>query len=228
MKLPEEIRNLSKSADIPFQSKWEWGLARDWVSKYYESRYKGRPIRYEEGGWVGDSDRSQTGFIRHRLKLFHSRPLNLGLQCYFNMSQISPHDLRWGEDRNLFAPKLRTTCSDVKCYAAEKGLAEVLFSQGKIIEALVELRDVTRKLRSGGFVLVDEGLVILTYEAPDESVLDAMHNLSTALTESTLVLPAKRKCRSVNLGFLLGLVVFLLVIISLIILTGGDFGWVFS
>ena len=226
MKLPEEIRNLSKSADFPFQSKWEWGLPSDWVSKYYESRYKGRAIRYEEGRWVGDWDNSR--FIRHRLKLFHSRPLNLGLQCYFNVSQIISHDLRWGEDRNVFASKLRTTCSDVKCYAAEKGLAEVLFSQGKIIEALVELRDVTRKLRSGGFVLLDEGLVILTYEASDESVLDAMHNLSTALTESTLVLPAQRKYRTLNLGPLLGLVAFLLAIILLIILTGGDFGWVFS
>ncbi len=77
-------------------------------------------------------------------------------------------------------------------------------------------------------MLVDEGLVILTYEAPDESVLVAMHNLSTALTESTLGLPATRKYRSVNLGFLLGLVVFLLAIILLIILTGGDFGWLFS
>ncbi len=226
MKLPEEIRNLSKSADFPFQSKWEWGLPRDWVSNYYESRYKGRAIRYEEGRWVGDWDNSRN--IRHRLKLFHSRPLNLGLQCYFNVSQMSPHDLRRGEDRNVFASKLRTTCSDVKCYAAEKGLAELLFSQGKIIEALVELQDVTRKLRSGGFVLVDEGLVILTYEASDESVLDAMHNLSTALTESTLVLPAQRKYRTLNLGPLLGLVAFLLAIILLIILTGGDFGWLFS
>ncbi len=77
-------------------------------------------------------------------------------------------------------------------------------------------------------MLVDEGLVILTYEASDESVLDAMHNLSTALTESTLVLPAQRKYRTLNLGPLLGLVAFLLAIILLIILTGGDFGWLFS
>ena len=229
MKLPVEISNLSKSVDIPFQSKWEFGRLSDFSvffwCRCYESRYKGHVIRFYRGQEpMSSGDGHYDPGLRNKLRLFHSRPLNLGLQCYFNVNQINPCELGWSEARNLSASKLHTTYSGVKCYAAEKRLAGVLLSQGKIIDAFVKLRDVAGQLCSGGFLVVDDGLVVLTDEGPDERVLEAMRSLSTALTESTL-LPDKRQYWTLNAPFLLGLTIFLVnSIILLILFMRGDLG----
>ncbi len=234
MRLPEELRNLSTSTDIPFQSKWEFGRLSDTFvflfGKCYESRYKGHVVRYYRGRGRYDSagDWYSDGTLRNRLKLFHSRPLNLGLQYYFNVNQISPIELGLREHRNVFASKLPTTHSGVKCYAAEKRLAGLLLMNGKIIDTLVTLRDVAGQLWSGGFLVLDDGLIVLADEGPDERVLEVMHGLSTALTESTL-LPDKRQYWNLDVGLLLGLTIFFVnSIVILILFMRGDLGRLFN
>ncbi len=218
MKLPEKLRSLAESTGVPFQSKWEFcRLTYTNVGVFgrcYESRYKGHRFRYYEGGEIG---LYSYNYVRNRLKLFHSRPLYLGLQCYFNVGRISPTDLRVGEGRNVFASRLHTSCSDIKCYAAEKSIAEVLLSQGETIEALTNLQDLAQNLSLGGFIVQDEGVMFFFDKNPDEKILDTLHQLSTVLSESTL-LPNKRRYWTFDLGFLLGLLVFLMCSILAIIL----------
>ena len=98
--------------------------------------------------------------IEKRLKLFHSRPLNLGLQGYFNMSQISSLRLSGSEWGNLFAYKLRTGLKGLQCYAAETSAVQALLSQPKIGVALGKLVSLVQNLSSGRLVLVDEGVMI--------------------------------------------------------------------
>jgi hypothetical protein len=99
---------------------------------------------------------------------------------------------------------------------------------GKIIDTLVKLRDVAGQLWSGGFLVLDDGLIVLADEGPDERVLEIMHGLSTALTESTL-LPDTRQYWNLDVGLLLGLTVFLInSIVILILFMRGDLGRLFN
>ncbi len=217
MKLPKKLRNLAEATGVPFQAKWEFGFGFD---RYYESRYKGHLFRYYEGG---ESGTYETGYsyVRNKLKLFHSRPLYLGLQCYFNVGRISPTDLRVGEGRNVFASRLDTSCSDIRCYAAEKSIAEALLSQGETMEALTKLQDLAQKLPSGGFAVQDDRVMFFFDKNPDEKMLDTMHQLSTVLSESML-LPNRRRYWTFDLGLLLGILVFLICLTLAIIVLNRE------
>ena len=217
MKLPKQLRNLAEATGVPFQAKWEFGFG---FERCYESRYKGHLFRYYKGGKVGSFE-SGYSYVRNKLKLFHSRPLYLGLQCYFNVGRISPTDLRVGEGRNVFASILHTSCSDIKCYAAEKSIAEVLLSQGETIEALTKLQDLAQKISLGGFSVQDDKVMFFFDKNPDEKVLDTMHQLSTVLSQSTL-LPNRRQYWTFDLGFLLGLLVFLFCLVLAITLLNRE------
>ncbi len=234
MRLPKELTELVQFTDTQFQPKWEFGRITNvfliLFGRCYESRYKGHLIRYYKDSYWSRSHvyagshrytRGAAHYIEKRLKLFHSRPLNLGLQCYFNVSQISSFRLSGSEWRNLFASRLRTRLSDVKCYAAESTAAEALLLQGKVRAALGELRDLVQNLSSGRFVLVDEGVMIFFFKKPDRKMLDTLHQLSTALSESAL-LPDQRTYRTLNLGYLLGLLAFFAAFTALMIVMGRE------
>jgi len=220
MRLPKELIELSKSTDVPFEPKWEFGRFSSttvgFFGRCYESRYKGHVVRYYKGCNLGVDSSGGDSYLENRLKLFHSRPLNLGLQCYFNLMPFSPW-LIWSEGRNLFASKLCTSYSNIKCYAAEKKLAEALLSQSKTIDAFVKLKDFVRTLHLGRFVLVDVGLMIYFYKKPDARILDALYQFSQVLTESTH-LPYKSTHWTLPLAFLGGLLAFILALIALIIM----------
>ncbi len=55
---------------------------------------------------------------------------------------------------------------------------------------------------SGRLVLVDEGVMIFFSKKPDQNMLDTLHQLSTALSESKL-LPDQRTYRTLSVGYLL-------------------------
>ena len=229
MRLPKELAELAQLTDTRFRPKWEFMRVTHIFlmvfGRCYESRYKGHVFRYYQNSYWRrrhrysgrDSGHGATSYVEKRLKLFHSRPLNLGLQCYFNVSQISSIRLRGSEWRNLFASKLRTRLSGVKCYAAESSAAEALLSRDKVRGALAELRDLVQNLSSGRFALVDKGVMIFFSKKPDQRMLDTLHQLSTALSESTL-LHSKRTYWGLNFGYLLGSLSFLTALTVLLIL----------
>jgi len=229
MRLPKELTELVQFTDTPFQPKWEFGRITNvfliLFGRCYESRYKGHVIRYYKDSYLSRSHANAGShrpthrlphYIEKRLKLFHSRPLNLGLQCYFNVSQISSLRLRGSEWRNLFASKLRTGLNGLQCYAAEAGAAQALLSRPETAAALGKLVDLVQNLSSGRLALVDEGVMIFFFKKPDQKMLDTLHQLSTALSESTL-LPDQRTYRTLNLGYLLGALAFLTALTVLMI-----------
>ncbi len=123
MRLPKELKELAQLTDTPFQPKWEFlRITHTFLigfGRCYESRYKGHVFRYyKDCSWTGENPTSRI-YIEKRIKLFHSRPLNIGLQCYFNVNQISSFRLSVSEWRNIFASKLRTGLKGLQCYAAE-------------------------------------------------------------------------------------------------------------
>ncbi len=67
--------------------------------------------------------------------------------------------------------------------------------------ALGELVDLVQNL-SGRLVVVDEGVMIFFSKKPDQKMLDTLHELSTALSESKL-LPDQRTYRTLSVGYLL-------------------------
>ncbi len=220
MRLPKELKELAQVTDIPFQPKWEF-LRMTHVflppfGRCYESRYQGHRFRYYKDCYLSGQNNSSRTYIEKRIKLFHSRPLNLGLQCYFNVNQISSLRLSVDEWRNVFASKLCNGLDDLKCYAAETRAAQALLSRSKTRDALEKLLDLVQKLSSGRFVLVDEGVMIFFSEKPEQRMLDALHQLSTALSESKL-LPSERTYQTLSLGFLLVALGFLVALTVLMI-----------
>ena len=215
MRLPRELEELAQSTDVRFRPKWEFGRITNvflvLLGRCYESRYKGHAIRYYRDSYLRAEGNLNWIYVEKRLKLFHSRPLNLGLQCYFNVSQISSLRLWGSEWRNLFASKLRTSLSDVRCYAAETSAAQALLSRSKTTEAFAKLMDLAER-----FVLQDEGVMIFFSREPHQRMLDTLHQLSTVLSESTL-LPSERTHWTVNLGYLLGSLAFLSVLTVMMI-----------
>ncbi len=163
----------------------------------------------------GQNNSSRT-YIEKRIKLFHSRPLNIGLQCYLNVSQISSLRLSVDEWRNIFASKLHTGLNDLRCYAAETRVAQALLSRERTAAALEKLLDLVQNLSSGRLVLVDEGVMIFFSEKPEQRMLDALHEISTALSESKL-LPSERTYQTLSLGFLLVALGFLVALTVLMI-----------
>ncbi len=221
MRLPKELTELAQIADTQFQSKWEFGrMTHTFLvvfGRCYESRYKGHVFRYYRDCYWSGENNSNRIYIEKRIKLFHSRPLNLGLQCYLNVSQISSYRLSASEWRNLFASKLHTGLNGLQCYAAETRAAQALLSRPEIGDALGKLVDLVQNLPSGRLVLVDDGVMIFFSKKPDQKILDTLHQLSTALSESGL-LPSKRTYWSLNLGYLLGSLAFLTALTVLMIL----------
>jgi len=220
MKLPKELTELAQLTDTQFQPKWEFMRITHvfliLFGRCYESRYQGHVIRYyKDCYWTGENHSNRV-HIEKRIKLFHSRPLNLGLQCYFNVSQISLYRLSGSECRNLLASKLRNGLKGLQCYAAETGAAQALLSRSKTTEALGKLMDLVQNLSSGRFVLVDDGVMIFFFKMPDQKMLDTLLQLSTALSGSTL-LPGKRTYWSLNFGYLLGTLAFLAALTVLMI-----------
>ena len=205
MRLPKELTELVQLTDTQFQPKWEFGRITNifliGFGRCYESRYKGHVFRYyKDCYWTGENHSSRI-HIEKRIKLFHSRPHNLGLQCYFNVSQISLYRLSVSEWRNIFASKLRTGLNGLQCYAAETGAAQALLSRSKMAAALGGLVDLVQNL-SGRLVVVDEGVMIFFSKKPDQKMLETLHQLSTALSESKL-LPDQRTYRTLSVGYLL-------------------------
>jgi len=185
--------------------------------KCYESRYKGHVFRYYgDCNWTGQNHSNRI-YIEKRIKLFHSRPLNIGLQCYFNVSQISSFRLSVSEWRNIFASKLRTGLKGLQCYAAETRAAQALLSRSKTVAALGRLVELVQNFSSGRLVLVDEGVMIFFSKKPDQKMLDTLHELSTALSESKL-LPDQRTYRTLSVGYLLITLGFLFALTLLTIL----------
>ncbi len=185
--------------------------------KCYESRYKGHVFRYYgDCNWTGQNHSNRI-YIEKRIKLFHSRPLNIGLQCYFNVSQISSFRLSVSEWRNIFASKLRTGLNGLQCYAAETRAAQALLSRSKTVAALGRLVELVQNFSSGRLVLVDEGVMIFFSKKPDQKMLDTLHELSTALSESKL-LPDQRTYRTLSVGYLLVTLGFLFALTLLTIL----------
>ena len=220
MRLPKELTELAQLTDTPFRPKWELlritNIFLILFGRCYESRYQGHLIRYyKDCYWIADNHASRID-IEKRIKLFHSRPLNLGLQCYFNVSQISLYRLSGNECRNLFASKLRNGLKGLQCYATETGAAQALLLRSKTTEALGKLMDLVQNLSSGRFVLVDDGVMIFFSKRPDQKMLDTLHQLSTALSESTL-LPNRRTYRTLSVGYLLGSLAFLFALTVLMI-----------
>ncbi len=76
--------------------------------------------------------------------------------------------------------------------------------------------DLVQNLSSGRFVLVDDGVMIFFSKRPDQKMLDTPHQLSTALSESTL-LPNRRTYRTLSVGYLLGSLAFLFALTVLMI-----------
>ena len=76
--------------------------------------------------------------------------------------------------------------------------------------------DLVQNLSSGRFVLVDAGVMIFFSEKPEQRMLDALHQLSTALSESKL-LPSERTYQTLSLGFLLVALGFLVALTVLMI-----------
>ncbi len=66
--------------------------------------------------------------------------------------------------------------------------------------ALAKLVDLVQNL-SGRLVLGDEGVMIFFSRNPDQKMLDTLHELSTALSESKL-LPDQRTYRTLSVGYL--------------------------
>jgi hypothetical protein len=220
MKLPKELTPLAQLTDTRFQPKWEFlritHIFLILFGRCYESLYQGHVIRYYKDCYWTSENHSSRLHIEKRIKLFHSRPLNLGLQCYFNVSQISMYRLSGGECRNLFASKVRNRLKGLQCYAAETGAAQALLSRSKTTEALGKLMDLVQNLSSGRFVVVDDGVMIFFFKTPDQKMLDTLHQLSTTLSESPL-LPSKRTYWSLNFGYLLGTLAFLTALTVLMI-----------
>ncbi len=184
-----------------------------------ESRYKGHVFRYYGDCYWTGQNHSNRIYIEKRIKLFHSRPLNIGLQCYFNVSQISSFRLSVSEWRNIFASKLRTGLNGLQCYAAEARAAQALLSRAKTVAALGKLVELVQNFSSGRLVLVDEGVMIFFSRKPDQKMLDTLHELSTALSESKL-LPDQRTYRTLSVGYLLVTLGFLFALTLLVILMG--------
>ncbi len=221
MRLPKELKELAQVTDTPFQPKWEFlrmtNIFLLVFGKCYESRYKGHVFRYYgDCNWTGQNHSNRI-YIEKRIKLFHSRPLNIGLQCYFNVSQISSFRLSVSEWRNIFASKLRTGLNGLQCYAAETRAAQALLSRAKTAAALGKLVELVQNFSSGRLVLVDEGVMIFFSKKPDQKMLDTLHELSTALSESKL-LPDQRTYRTLSVGYLLVTLGFLFALTLLTIL----------
>jgi len=205
MRLPKELTELAQFTDTRFRPAWEFlritNIFLFGFGRCYESRYKGHVFRYyKDCHWTAQNNSSRI-YIEKRIKLFHSRPLNLGLQCYFNVSQISLFRITVSEARNIFAAKLGTGLNGLQCYAAETRAAQALLSRSKTAAALGKLVDLVQNL-SGRLVLVDEGVMIFFSRNPDQNMLDTLHELSTALSESKL-LPDQRTYRTLSVGYLL-------------------------
>ncbi len=221
MRLPKELKELAQVTDTPFQPKWEFlrmtNIFLIVFGRCYESRYKGHVFRYYGDCYWTGQNHSNRIYIEKRIKLFHSRPLNIGLQCYFNVSQISSFRLSVSEWRNIFASKLRTGLKGLQCYAAETRAAQALLSRSKTVAALGRLVELVQNFSSGRLVLVDEGVMIFFSKKPDRKMLDTLHELSTALSESKL-LPDQRTYRTLSVGYLLVTLGFLLGLTLLTIL----------
>jgi len=82
--------------------------------------------------------------------------------------------------------------------------------------ALGKLVDLVQNL-SGRLVLVDEGVMIFFSQKPDQRMLDTLHELSTALSESKL-LPDQRTYRTLSVGYLLVSLGFLFCLAVLLLL----------
>ncbi len=221
MRLPKELKELAQLTDTPFQPKWEFlrmtNIFLLVFGRCYESRYKGHVFRYYGDCYWTGQNHSNRIYIEKRIKLFHSRPLNIGLQCYFNVSQISSFRLSVSEWRNIFASKLRTGLNGLQCYAAETRAAQALLSRAKTAAALGKLVELVQNFSSGRLVLVDEGVMIFFSKKPDQKMLDTLHELSTALSESKL-LPDQRTYRTLSVGYLLVTLGFLFALTLLTIL----------
>lgn len=224
MRLPKELTELAQFTDTRFRPEWEFlritNIFLMVFGRCYESRYKGHVFRYyKDCYWTGENHTNRI-YIEKRIKLFHSRPLNLGLQCYFNLSQISLYRLSVSESRNIFASQLGIGLNGLQCYAAETRPARALLSRSKTAAALGKLVDLVQNL-SGRLVLVDEGVMIFFSQKPDQKMLDTLHELSTALSESKL-LPDQRTYRTLSVGYLLVTLGFLFALTVLMILGFWD------
>ena len=119
MRLPKELTELAEFTDTRFRPEWEFlritNIFLMVFGRCYESRYKGHVFRYyKDCYWTGENHTNRI-YIEKRIKLFHSRPLNLGLQCYFNLSQISLYRLSVSESRNIFASHLGIGLNGLQC-----------------------------------------------------------------------------------------------------------------
>ena len=74
---------------------------------------------------------------------------------------------------------------------------------------------------SGRLVLVDEGVMMFFSRNPDQKMLDTLHELSTALSESKL-LPDQRTYRTLSVGYLLVTLGFLFALTVLMMLGFWD------
>jgi len=194
---PEEFAEFSREIGVEPLRKWGFDGSFGRISffgygPYDVIPYKGLPLKYCQ--LVPDL------FPRGgRLSLSHSRPLPLRIMCKYRLKGVLTEARRANEFKDIFAGKLDLGWDDLEAWAVEKEEAASLFRDNSVVAALATLQaeiakpvltDQDYSLKSG-FIINRKAVVVIFEDAAAISgnLVDSMHRLSTALTNSTISMP---------------------------------------
>lgn len=146
---------------------------------YFDGLYRVFKMRFS----VPDGD---ADFYDYELRIYHQRPLRLGLALAKFPSKLKTF-LSRPVRKSLFARKIRLWTEELRCWATQKERAEMLLQQPKIQEALVELLGIIKEYGNPFFVIDDRKISLkLDDRLPEQELLNSMCRISALLVEGLL------------------------------------------